>query len=174
MTSTASTGAVVGVDPGVSGAVVRLEAGRLTVRRDFKRVEDIAAAVVALSPGASAIVIEQVHAMPGEGVCSVWSFAYATGTAVGAALTVPGVPLVRVTPQAWQKFYRETLELPKAKFKAMTQPVAASLFPGQQELFARKKDHNTADASLLALWGLMRGSAQGSDWADFFMTQARD
>jgi hypothetical protein len=174
MTSTASSGAVVGVDPGVSGAVVRLEDGRLTVRRDFKGVEDIAQAVVALSPGASAIVIEQVHAMPGEGVCSVWSFAYATGTAVGAALTVPGVPLVRVTPQAWQKVYRESLGLPRVPFKTLTQPVAAELFPGQQELFTRKKDHNTADASLLALWGFLQGRAQGSEWARFLMTQARD
>lgn len=149
---------VVGVDPGLSGAVVRLEDGQLTVRRDFKSVQDITSAVVALSPGADAVVIEQVHALPGEGVCSVWSFAYATGAAVGAALTLPGVTLLRVTPQAWQKFYRETLELPKVPFKTMTRTVAEAVFPRQMDLFRRKKDHNTADACLLALWGRAEGS----------------
>lgn len=147
---------VVGVDPGLSGAVVRLEEGRLTARRDFKSVDDIAAAVVALSPGAEAIVIEQVHAMPGEGVCSVWSFAFATGTAVGAALTT-GVPVLRVSPQAWQRHYRKALALPKKPFKEMTREVACETFVNHADLFRRKKDHNTADASLLAHWGTLHG-----------------
>jgi crossover junction endodeoxyribonuclease RuvC len=148
---------VVGIDPGVSGAVVRLQGGELTVARDFKGADDVVAAVVRMVPGADFTVVEQVHAMPGEGVCSVWTFAFATGVAVGSATAVGRLPVQRVAPQRWQKWYREGLELPKAPFKLLTQSVAARLFPQQAELFRRKKDHNTADAALIALWAAGHG-----------------
>lgn len=143
---------VVGVDPGMSGAVVRLEHCTLEARRDFESYREIAEAVTSLSPGSEAVVVEAVHAMPGEGVCSVWKFAEATGTATGAAYGAQR-NVVRVSPQKWQNFFRKWLDLPaKVPFKSLTREVATVLFPENRDLFKRKKDHNTADAALIAVW----------------------
>jgi len=143
---------VVGIDPGISGAVVRLEGTGLTAWRDFKTIRDIATAVQTASPGADAIVIEAVHAMPGEGVCSVFSFGKSTGVALGSSFCTHPVEPVQVSPQKWQNYFRKKHRLPKQPFKTLTRDLAAKLFPAQANLFKRKKDHGTSDAALIALW----------------------
>jgi hypothetical protein len=147
---------VTAIDPGMSGAVARLVGGRLEVHRDFKDKRDIARAVEALVPGADVVVIEAVHAMPGEGVCSVFSFARSTGIAFGAVFLSHAPAPVEVAPQRWQNYFKNLLGIDrKTKFKTVTRDVALKLFPEQAELFKRKKDHNTADACLMAAWGAL-------------------
>jgi crossover junction endodeoxyribonuclease RuvC len=149
---------VVGIDPGLSGAVVRLEApgGKITAARDFRTRRDITRAVTRLVPGSDAVVIELVHAMPGEGVCSVWSFGKATGTAFGAVEAIHEPELVEVAPQKWQNFFKKLFGIdPKTRFKEVTREIAARLFPKQVDLFKRKKDHGTSDAALIAVWGVL-------------------
>jgi crossover junction endodeoxyribonuclease RuvC len=149
-------GVVVGIDPGVSGAVVRLENGVISAARDFKMRRDITRAVQRLVPGSDKVIIELVHAMPGEGVCSVWSFGKATGTAFGAVEALRADELIEVAPQRWQNFFKKVFGIdPKQRFKEITREIAVRLFPGQAELFKRKKDHGSADAALIAVWGAL-------------------
>lgn len=147
---------VTAIDPGMSGAVARLVKGKVEVRRDFKEKRDIARAVEALVPGADVVVIEAVHAMPGEGVCSVFTFAKSTGIAFGAVYSQHEPAPVEVAPQTWQNYFKKLLGIDrKTKFKTVTRDVAATIFFEQRDLFKRKKDHNTADACLLAAWGAL-------------------
>lgn len=143
---------VLAIDPGLSGAVVRLSDGELLARRDFKKLADIAAAVALLAPGVDRAVIELVHAMPGQGVCSMFSFGRSTGVAYGALFSnLSGGDIVEVSPQKWQNYYRSRLNIPKGTLFD-SREIATRLLPAHAHLFARKKDHNTADAALMALW----------------------
>lgn len=146
---------VLAIDPGQSGAAVRLGGGKLTARRDFKCRHDIALAIRELAPADYAIM-EFVHAMPGQGVCSMFSFGRASGVADGAlALALPGVPVEEVTPQKWQNYYRALLNIPR-ETEFDSRAIATQLFPDYADLFKRKKDHNTADAVLIAAWKLLQ------------------
>ena len=143
---------ILAIDPGLSGAVCRLEPGSIRVRRDFRILPDIARAIQDLSAGVTHAVIENVHAMPGQGVCSMFSFGRAAGVADGAlALALPALLVESVAPQKWQNFLRVQYHIPKDQpFNA--REIAASVFPNYTHLFERKKDHNTADACLIAVW----------------------
>lgn len=144
---------VLGIDPGLSGAVAQIHRGVLEVRRDFKELEDIADAVV-FSVGQEApagIFVESVHAMPGQGVCSMFNFGDAFGVAKGAVWAC-GHPVTLVTPQKWQNWFREILHMGREPFESAE--IAAGLFPEQAGLFKRKLDHGSGDAVLLAIYGL--------------------
>lgn len=87
---------VLAVDPGKSGAVCRIGKGCFDVRRDFKDLQSIALAIADLARGCDYGIIENVHAMPGQGVVSMFTFGKATGTAFGAlflalAKTAPSI-----------------------------------------------------------------------------------
>lgn len=146
---------ILAIDPGLSGAVCRLADGVLDIRRDFKELPDIARAIQALSPGVMHTVIENVHAMPGQGVCSMFSFGRAAGVADGAlALCFPGIVTDSVAPQRWQNYYRAKFGIGKEQ-AFDSRELAIRLFPGMADIFfKRKKDHNSADAALMALWKL--------------------
>ena len=143
---------VLAVDPGLSGAVVRIGRGRADLLRDFKKLPDIAKAITALSGGVTRAVMENVHAMPGQGVCSMFSFGRAAGVADGAlALSLPHLDVIQVAPQRWQNYIRNLCGLSKeAEF--LSPALATALFPKLAPYFTRKKDHNSADAVLIAVW----------------------
>lgn len=145
---------VLAVDPGLSGAVCRLGQGFFSIRRDFKAREDIAYAIRELSDEVTHAVIENVHAMPGQGVCSMFGFGRAAGVADGAlALCCPG-PVVQVTPQMWQGFFRLRLGVQKPD-PFDSRHIAARILPASAPYLSRKKDHNSADAILLAAWRIL-------------------
>lgn len=48
------------------------------------------------------VALERVHAMPKQGVCSVWTFAQGYGELRGMLKTL-SVPFAEPTPQAWKK-----------------------------------------------------------------------
>ena len=153
-----------GIDPGLSGAVARIAPGRpefplLTVWRDFKCREDISAALVAARlPTATSVWIEQVHSMPGEGVVSVFSFGRSTGTAMGAIEAITGRKAREVAPQRWQAFFKKLFGVPRGvQFKTVTREIACKVFPEHQRFFSRKLDHGSADAALIAAYGLVVG-----------------
>lgn len=144
---------VTAIDPGISGAVARLTRAGLTIERDFEGRKDISRAVQKLVPGSGLVVIELVHAMPGEGVCSVFSFGKSTGTAFGATDCCHELAPVEVAPQAWQNYFKALFKVEKGiSFKTVTREIAVKVFPDNAELFKRKKDHNSADAALLAFY----------------------
>lgn len=141
---------VLAIDPGLSGAVCRLTDGVPELRRDFKTLPDIARAIQALSAGVTHAVIELVHAMPGQGVCSMFSFGRAAGVADGAlALSLPELAVESITPQKWQNFYRTRYGIEKGQ-AFNSREIALKLFPDKADLFRRVKDHNSADAALMA------------------------
>jgi len=149
---------VLAVDPGMSGAVCRIGKGLFEVKRDFKNFQDIAFAIADLAPGCDVGVIENVHAMPGQGVCSMFTFGKATGVAFGAlSLSLArSTPLLEVAPQKWQNFFRKELGVDKGvAFHSPT--IATRLFPSFAPTYLKRvKDHNTADALLMAAWHLLQ------------------
>lgn len=89
-----------------------------------------------------AVVVEDVHAMPGQGVTSMFRFGYAAGIVAGTAAGL-GYPLHTVRPNEWQPLAGVRKGDDAGRLRA------AQLFPQHATLFARKMDHNRADAALI-------------------------
>lgn len=100
-----------------------------------------------LSPITEA-VIERVHAMPGQGVTSVFSFGRSLGVVEGI-LASKDIPIRWVTPQKWKKSFGLI-----GKDKDAARTLVIEKFPEKRELFKRKKDIGRADAVLIALCSL--------------------
>jgi hypothetical protein len=142
----------VGIDPGMSGAVVFLfEDGGISmydmpVQKIGKRTMYVIPSMVHLfkSVGGNVVVgLEKVHAMPKQGVVSMWSMGFGSGLWEGI-LSALDIPYVLIAPQKWKKVLLS--DMPKDKAASIV--VARKLFP--KETFPRKKDHNRADALLIA------------------------
>lgn len=86
--------------------------------------------------------IEEVHAMPKQGVSSTFKFGMGYG-ALLMALTAAGIPFTRVRPQVWQK----EMGCMSRGDKNVTKRRAQELFPGL------KVTHAIADALLIAEYG---------------------
>lgn len=139
---------ILGVDPGsVSGAYAIISptgawVGDLPgVDRQVDAAE-FARLVTGLEPDMA--VVELVGARPGQGVTSMFRFGRATGLIEGVILGL-GVPLVTPTPQRWKRYFRLTSDGEKSR------ALAIQRFPKVTGL-ARIKDHNRAEALLMALW----------------------
>lgn len=146
------TPVILAIDPGKSGAVCRLDGENIEAYRDFKELPDIANAIQKLSFGVTHLIMEAVHAMPGQGVVSMFSFGRSAGVADGAmAICCPELRPDYVTPQKWQGHFRLQFGIQKGE-PFCSRTLALRLFPSKTELFKRKLDHNTADAVLMAVW----------------------
>ena len=149
---------VLGIDPGISGAVCRIGKGRLDVRRDFKSLADIAVAIHDLSEGVDSAIIEFVHSRPGEGTCSVFSFGRSTGVAFGSLFSEgfgATRPLEEVHPVKWQNFFRQRLAIPR-EVEFSSREVASTILVSSSPYLARVKDHGTGDALLIAAYRLLQ------------------
>ena len=107
--------AVIGIDPGLSGgiAVIRnpnqvdaipipATEGDLDVYKIWNWVGYRASPYSPVEEWNAIAYIEAVHAMPGQGVSSVFKFGYVTGILHGVIRAMK-IPLKLVTPQAWKK-----------------------------------------------------------------------
>jgi crossover junction endodeoxyribonuclease RuvC len=149
-----------GIDPGLSGAVAVLADGEFrdvfdmpTVGRGAKgrqtvNAVSLAAALrehVSAEPGASVLaVLEEVSAMPGQGVTSMFRFGQSVG-AVEGVLAALRMPLVRVRPQEWKKHAGLS-----GTAKDVARGLAIDLYPAAP--LYRVRDGGRADALLLARW----------------------
>ena len=98
---------VIGIDPGMKGgiAILNTESNQMKAvpvplvgkEIDYRRVHE---ALTFYEP--SIIVIEKVHAMPGQGVTSMFNFGLGYGALVALA-TISTARVVLVTPQMWKK-----------------------------------------------------------------------
>jgi Holliday junction resolvasome RuvABC endonuclease subunit len=97
---------VCGIDPGKSGGLTAIEDGKLLQSIpmpidddgvDFNRVADF---LKLHNP--SVVYIERVHAMPGQGVTSMFNFGFSTGGLHGTARAL-GYVVKLVQPRTWQK-----------------------------------------------------------------------
>ena len=152
---------IIGIDPGAAGAVAILENGRLTQVFDMPVVEmtvggkakrrvapELLATELRLYNLADTVaVVEQVGAMPGQGVTSMFAFGQAYGLVLGV-LAGLWIPTTTVTPASWKK----ALKLNTGKDGARAK--AAQLWPAQADQFKRVKDDGRAEAALLAYWRL--------------------
>lgn len=162
---------VLGIDPGVTGAVALAlsnDDGGVTLMD----VQDIPTAKVKVngsvkshllltelaqllrnlseSPfGLSAdVFIEEVHAMPGQGVTSMFRFGHAAGAIEGVCAGL-GMVIHKIAPKQWQSLARTRKDPDAGRLRA------GQLFPSLAGKFARKLDHNRADAALIAYAGAL-------------------
>src|SRR5262245_9238437 len=91
-------------------------------------------------------IIEQVHGRPGESVGAVGSFMRARGQCEGACAGL-GIPFVLVDAAKWTRDMKVGRGDDAGRQRAMI------ICPALADDLARKKDHNRADAFMLALWG---------------------
>jgi crossover junction endodeoxyribonuclease RuvC len=148
---------ILGVDPGLSGALALVHAGRIVDVIDTpifqvkgKRLLDVygLARWLDQSQALHAIekaVVEEVGAMPGQGVTSMFSFGHVYG-AVRGVIAAHFIPMTDVRPNVWKKHYRLSQD------KDASRRVATATWPTEGGRFARVKDDGRAEACLLALW----------------------
>jgi crossover junction endodeoxyribonuclease RuvC len=149
---------IVGIDPGLSGAIAVIGvAGRMDVYdiptfdlvRNGKKKREVDIYALARLPCWDNIDyawLEQVGAMPGQGVSSVFSFGQTYGIIKGI-LAARQVPFDTVTPRVW----KAALHVPAAKDGARAR--ASQLMPGAADRWARAKDDGRAEAALIAYYG---------------------
>lgn len=90
--------------------------------------------------------IEQVAAMRGQGVTSMFRFGEQFG-ALQMALAAHETPMYLVTPQKWKKHFGLTRD------KGVSRGLAMQRFPKYADQFKRVKDDGRAEATLIALYG---------------------
>jgi crossover junction endodeoxyribonuclease RuvC len=152
---------IIGIDPGLDGAVARIYSdGRvavhdtptLTVKSGPKnkrqyQPREMAELLKVMDEGdpVRLVVIESTHAMPGQGVSSMFSMGYGLGLWVGLVAAL-GLPYEMVTPQRWKGTMMDGMGKDKdaSRFKAQ------ALFPAVHGALARKKDDGRAEALLIA------------------------
>ena len=141
---------VLGVDPGLDGAIALLGDGFLAVR-DMPTAGELKRRVVVAAEAAGIIrawtpdiaVIERVHAMPKQGVTSSFRFGQALGTIEGV-LGALLIPIEYVTPQSWKKHFRLSANKDDARLRAI------QTWPRIADELRRKKDADRAEALLIA------------------------
>ena len=156
-----------GIDPGKTGAAVLLDGdGRIercwdtpTIVVGKKATYDLTA-IAGIAKIArdyhTDVAVEQVHAMPGQGVTSMFEFGRGLGIWQGV-IAAQLIPVTYYTPQAWQK--TQLAGMPKGKGSARLR--AKQLWPACT-LFDRVKDDGRADAALIARHHQNQTARQGA------------
>jgi crossover junction endodeoxyribonuclease RuvC len=111
-----------------------------TVKRELD-ARELAAMLYLLSRPAVAIV-ERTHAMPGQGVASMFSMGVTRGVILGV-LGALAVESTEVEPRVWKRAYGLTADKKSSILKAR------AMFPSLAPLLMREKDHNRAEALLM-------------------------
>ncbi len=150
---------VLGVDPGFSGTLAIYDALRHTIvslidmpvtkKKDAKTVIDLHALANFIDIYAKEIsiaMVEEVHAMPDQGVTSMFRFGQGYG-AVQGILASSLVPTFYVKPSVWK------LQMGLSSDKSRSIEKAKTMFPTEHRYFTRKKDDGRAEALLLAVYG---------------------
>lgn len=158
------TALIAGIDIGNKGAIAILDgSGDLLTIEDMPILRDgpnsrpaISAPLLAsifrnLRP--SVAYVEFVGARPGEAACGAFAFGRSRGVIEGV-LGAAAIPVTLLTPASWKR----AIGIPPGKdgAKDMARSEAIRRWPAKADLFARKGDHGRAEASLIAIAGLMR------------------
>ena len=92
------------------------------------------------------VVVEQVNAMPGQGVTSMFNFGQTFGAIKGISATLK-LPIFFARPSKWKKHFN----LIKTN-KDASRTKVIEVYPEISSKLHRKKDSNRADAILIALY----------------------
>lgn len=157
---------IISVDPGLTGALAMIDHRGLQAIADMptmakssgtvKNQVNAAALTLLLQQWISGhdkneimVLMEVVRAMPKQGVATMFSLGHTSGIIEGV-VAAKGLPHEMVTPQTWKKHYG--LNSDKEKARALAQ----RLYP--EASLSRVKDHNRAEAVLIAAFGYARHS----------------
>ena len=151
---------VIGIDPGISGAICFFEGGQVKEIIDMPTMADgkknkrqingpqtyneIYSRIKKVSKNDITVVIEQVSAMPGQGVTSMFNFGQSFGVLKGICSAMQ-LSMQFVRPAKWKKYFG----LIKAE-KDASRTKVIEIFPYISSQLSRKKDSNKADAILIA------------------------
>jgi crossover junction endodeoxyribonuclease RuvC len=156
---------IVGIDPGLNGALALVRSDRLLRVDDMPTEATGSTGRIKRRVAAGELawlirhyrgedddliaVVETVASRPGQGVAGMFSLGDSSGV-VRAVLQTVGVRVEFVSPTRWKK----AMKLGADKGHART--LASQRWPEQHALFARVKDDGRAESALLAGWGWER------------------
>ena len=151
---------IIGIDPGISGAICFFEEGQvkeiidMPVMADGKKnkrqingpqtYNEILKRINNYPKKDITVVIEQVSAMPGQGVTSMFNFGQSFGVLKGICSAMQ-LSMFFIRPAKWKKYFG----LIKTEKEASRTKVI-EIFPYISSELSRKKDSNKADAVLIA------------------------
>ena len=149
---------IIGIDPGLSGGIAVLENNQVLSIFDMpvmsegkknKRQLNSAQLVTLIKENIKssedvAVIVEQVNAMPGQGVSSMFNFGQTFGAIKGVCAALR-LPIFFVRPSKWKKHF----ELINSS-KDSSRTKAIEMYPALSNQLAKKKDVNKSDAILIA------------------------
>ena len=151
---------IIGIDPGISGSICFLEDGKIidviempTMNEGKKNkrqvngsqiYNEISTRINLKERDNVRVVIEQVSAMPGQGVTSMFNFGQSFGILKGICSAMR-LPMYFVRPAKWKKYFNL---INSEKDASRTR--AIEIFPYFSSQLTKKKDANKADAILIA------------------------
>ena len=151
---------VIGIDPGISGSICFFQDGKIIDvveiptmiegKKNKKQVNgsqifnEISEKIKNIDKRDIKVVIEQVSAMPGQGVTSMFNFGQSFGILKGICSAMQ-LPMYFVRPAKWKKYFNL---INSEKDASRTR--AIEIFPYFSSHLSRKKDSNKADAILIA------------------------
>jgi crossover junction endodeoxyribonuclease RuvC len=151
---------IIGIDPGISGSICFFQDGKIVDvvempimtegKKNKKQVNgsqifnEISDKIKGLDNKDIKVVVEQVSAMPGQGVTSMFNFGQSFGILKGICSAMQ-LPIYFVRPAKWKKYFNL---INSEKDASRTR--AIEIFPYFSSHLSRKKDSNKADAILIA------------------------
>ena len=151
---------IIGIDPGISGSICFFKDGVIVDvvemptmtegKKNKKQVNgsqifnEISERIKSVDKKDIKVVIEQVSAMPGQGVTSMFNFGQSFGILKGLCSAMQ-LSTYFVRPARWKKYYNL---INSEKDASRTR--AIEIFPYFSSNLSKKKDSNKADAILIA------------------------
>ena len=149
---------IIGIDPGLSGAIAVLHNKKVINLYDMpvmaegkknKRQLNSSQLVNIIGENIggdeeTVVVVEQVNAMPGQGVTSMFNFGQTFGAIKGVCAALK-LPIFFVRPSKWKKHF----ELINAS-KDASRTKVIEMYPTLSSQLAKKRDVNKSDAILIA------------------------
>ena len=151
---------IIGIDPGITGSICFFEDGKIIDvvempnmaegKKNKRQVNgaqiyhEISKRIKNLEKKDIKVIIEQVAAMPGQGVTSMFNFGQSFGVLKGICAAMQ-ISMYFVRPAKWKKYFN----LINSE-KDASRTKAIEIFPHFSTQLSRKKDSNKADAILIS------------------------
>ena len=151
---------IIGIDPGISGSICFFEDGKILDvvemptmidgKKNKRQVNgsqvynEISKRIKKIDKKDIRVIIEQVSAMPGQGVTSMFNFGQSFGILKGMCSAMQ-LPMYFIRPAKWKKYFN----LINSE-KDASRTKAIEIFPYYSSNLSKKKDTNKADAILIA------------------------
>ena len=151
---------IIGIDPGISGSICFFLDGKILEvlemptmaegKKNKRQINsrqmynEISLRIAGYNTQNINVIVEQVSAMPGQGVTSMFNFGQSFGVIKGICSAMQ-LPIHFVRPAKWKKYYG----LIKTE-KDASRTKVIEIFPYISSYLSKKKDSNKADAILIA------------------------